>query len=116
MNKIARVGDIISGTAHIEDNVPLSTVSPYISRIYSGSSNVFINGSPAAYVGCTTIEYDGMHVNSEGELVPQYGKTGPTGSQKVFINGIPACRMGDAISPHSGSAEITTGSPNVFIP
>jgi uncharacterized Zn-binding protein involved in type VI secretion len=37
------------------------------------------------------------------------------GSALVFINGKPAARLGDALTPHSGSGAISGGSVDVFI-
>ena len=42
-------------------------------------------------------------------------KGGEPLESSVFINGKPAARMGDALAPHSGSGEITSGSGNVLI-
>ena len=36
-------------------------------------------------------------------------------SGNVFINGRPAARIGDALAPHSGSGEISSGSGDVLI-
>ena len=36
-------------------------------------------------------------------------------SGDVFINGRPAARIGDALAPHSGSGEISSGSGDVLI-
>ena len=70
------------------------------------SSNVFINGLPAAIVGSTTSEHDVCCGTNSGKV--------SAGSHKVFINGKPAARKGDALSPHSGTGYISSGSGNVF--
>ena len=105
----ARLGDTISGIAgeHSGHITPHSSVA--ISGNINGkcSDNVFINGKPAAFVGSTTIEYDACCGSSNGKVA--------TGSSKVFINGKPAARIGDKLLPHTGTANITGGSDNVFI-
>ncbi|MDB6369630.1 PAAR domain-containing protein [Photorhabdus bodei] len=69
--------------------------------ITRGSSNVFINGKPAAIatysqVGC---DKDGIRQMAEG-------------SSSVFVNGYPLARVGDKTTC---DAVVMTGSPNVFI-
>ncbi|WP_207001578.1 PAAR domain-containing protein [Trinickia mobilis] len=70
--------------------------------VLNGSGNVFINGSPAAFAGCSTTS---CPVHCSGQAVVQ-------GSSTVFINNVPAVFVG---SPTSCGAAITAGSPNVFI-
>lgn len=67
--------------------------------VVKGSSNVFINGLPAARVG---------------DMAVCHGPTDSiaTGSHTVFINRKPAARMGDRTG-HGGV--IVRGSSNVFI-
>ncbi len=67
--------------------------------ITTGSSNVMINGVPAARKG------DSMVCVGPPDSIKQ-------GSSSVFINGKPAARMFDATN-HGGV--IISGSPNVFI-
>ncbi|MFC5474538.1 PAAR domain-containing protein [Paraherbaspirillum soli] len=68
--------------------------------IIKGSSNVFINGKPAAYV------------SSEVNCSSDDKQTISKGSSTVFINGKPAVRVNDTTSC---GATVTSGSPNVFI-
>ena len=67
-----------------------------VNAITTGSSNVFINGIPAARLGDST----------------SCGATIISGSSTVFINGVPAVITGSATS-HGGV--IITGSSNVLI-
>ena len=90
----ARLGDM-----HICPKVEPGPVPHVGGPILEGSTDVFINGLPAARVG-------------DAELC-----VGPTdkissGSATVFINGKPAARMGD-LCAHGG--KIIIGSSNVFI-
>lgn len=105
----ARFGDAIHGVAgeHGDHLIPHDSV--VISGSISGncSSNVYINGRPAATVGSTTTEADGCCGGGMGRVL--------TGSSKVFINGRPAARNGDMLAPHAGSASISSGSSNVDI-
>ena len=71
------------------------------------SSDVFINGIPAAVVGSTTTERDSCCGSSQGSVA--------AGSGSVFINRKSAARLGDALNAHSGSGAISAGSGNVFI-
>ncbi|MFC5475130.1 PAAR domain-containing protein [Paraherbaspirillum soli] len=68
--------------------------------ITKGSSNVFINGKPAAYV------------TSEAACSADGKQTISKGSATVFINGKPAVRVNDTASC---GATVTSGSSNVFI-
>lgn len=75
--------------------------------VIEGSSNVFINGRPAARVGDSA----GTHCNTQ----PPYdchSRSVAVGSSTVFINGRPAARVGDSLSC---GGEITSGSSNVRI-
>ncbi len=67
--------------------------------VIAGSSNVFINGMPAARKG------DRMICIGPPDSIDK-------GSASVAINGKPAARMGDK-SAHGGV--LVAGSPNVFI-
>ena len=46
---------------------------------------------------------------------PVTGNISGNCSGNVFINGIAAARLGDALAPHSGTGNISSGSGNVFI-
>jgi uncharacterized Zn-binding protein involved in type VI secretion len=71
-----------------------------------GSKDVFINGKPAAFLGCK-----GIHGICCGSNTFEIAEGAPT----VFINGYPAARIGDRTSHCGGSGEIKTGSGNVII-
>lgn len=68
--------------------------------ILTGSSNVLINGRPAAFLGSMV----GPHTGHTGVII----KGNPT----VLINGKPAARMGDLTSC---GHNVTTGSSNVWV-
>lgn len=74
--------------------------------VVQGSDNVFINGKPAAYVGCR-----GIH----GVCCGPNTFTIAEGAPSVFINGYPAARIGDRTSHCGGSGEIKVGSSDVII-
>lgn len=111
----ARKGDSISGTtdsSHViigydGDGIPYYGSSS-ISGSISGncSPNVFINGMQAVFVGSTTTETDQQDTGSG--IVS-------SGSSSVYVNGKALARNGDSISPHTGTAHITSGSSNVII-
>lgn len=110
MPEAARLNDSVAGTTAGEHSghVPPHSPEPFSGEISAGcSSNVFINGRPAATVGSVTTERDGCCGSSQGAVA--------AGSSTVFINGKPAARNGDAISPHSGSGNISSGSGDVLI-
>ena len=73
MANASRVGD---STQCIELGLPI------IRQIAQGSSNIFIEGSPAARLGDATTHPCAV----------------AGGSSTVFINGSPAARVGDAVS------------------
>lgn len=109
MERVALYGDPLSG---IHPAIP---PAEFTGSIYTASYNVYINGSRAARVGDTTIEYCLLHVDSSGNIVPQFG-TLIHGSPNVFINGMPAAYAMKDIQPHAGTARLTDGgSTNVFI-
>ena len=106
----ARLNDTVAGTTAGEHSghTPPHSPEPISGEISAGcSGDVFINGLPAATVGSVTTERDGCCGSSQGAVA--------AGSSSVVINGKPAARMGDALAPHSGSGEITSGSGNVLI-
>jgi len=70
--------------------------------VTTGSSNVFINGKPAAFATASAVTCD---KHSPTPLVAQ-------GSSGVFINGKPAARRNDKITC---GAAISDGSHNTFI-
>lgn len=120
MPKAARMNDTISGTFTDEHNnhydsegSPIHTGGQLTGIIKNGCSpNVFINGIRAAVIGSTTDDNDACC--SYGGITQHSTITG--GSSRVFINGKRAARVGDSLSLHcSGSATISSGSPNVNI-
>lgn len=110
MPQAARLNDAVTGTTAGEHSghVPPHPPETFTGEISGGcSSNVFINGRPAATVGSITTERDSCCGSSNGSVA--------AGSGSVFINGRPAARLGDALNAHSGSGTISGGSGNVFI-
>lgn len=113
MPSVARLQDSISGMTTGEHGGhkdefgnPLhlpSAITGYISA--NCSPNVFVNGKALARVGSTTFESDVCDTGSG---------TVSQGSPTVFVNGYPVARNGDKISPHNGTAKISSGSSNVF--
>jgi uncharacterized Zn-binding protein involved in type VI secretion len=67
--------------------------------IDNGSGNVFVNGKPLAYKGCTDSD-------------PVVRHTIIQGSGNVFVNGKPVVRVGDK---DDANDKIKAGSPNVFV-
>ena len=90
----ARLGDM-----HICPKVEPGPVPHVGGPILEGSTDVFINGLPAARVGDAA-----LCVGPADKI--------SSGSATVFINGKPAARMGDSCA-HGG--KIIIGSSNVFI-
>ena len=93
----ARIGDATSGHA--------GPFPPTV--IAAGSSNVLIEGIPAARVGDVAIPHT--------RTVLPFDTHTPVisvGSTKVLINGIPAARVGDALIC---GGTIVTGASKVFI-
>ena len=107
MAKASRVGDTIIGSysehcGHVPGHSGILT-----GDISNGASTVNINGVSAAIVGSSTNEFDSCCGGSSGSI--------SGGSSTVFICCKPAARIGDAVSPHTGSAVISSGSDNVNI-
>lgn len=109
----ARFSDAILGQTtgehhgHVdEDGNPEHPPGVLTGNINSGSSDVIINGLPAARLNDVTVEDDNCG--------PGVGKIA-VGSGNVFINGRPAARNNDKILPHNGEAKIVSSSPNVII-
>ncbi|EPV2478830.1 RHS repeat-associated core domain-containing protein [Enterobacter ludwigii] len=71
-------------------------------NIVTGSSNVFINGKPAAIATVSQVS-----CNDDGPSMQM-----AQGSEKVSINGLPAARVGDKTNC---DAQVMEGSPNVRI-
>ena len=110
MPAAARLNDSVLGMTAGEHSghSPPHPPEQFSGEISGGcSANVFINGRPAAVVGSITTERDGCCGSSQGTVA--------AGSGSVFINGLPAARLGDALAPHSGTGNITSGSADVFI-
>ena len=106
----ARQGDSVLGitvgehAGHAHPHSPMQ----FTGTVSGGcSSNVYVNGRPAAMVGSSTIERDGCCGAGTGNIVG--------GSSSVFINGSPAARDGDALRAHSGKGIVNSGSDNVII-
>lgn len=110
MPSAARLGDAVTGTTAGEHSghVPPHSPEQFSGEISGGcSSDVFINGMPAAVAGSTTTERDGCCGSSQGSVA--------VGSGSVFIGEKPAARLGDALAPHSGTGQISSGSGDVNI-
>lgn len=110
MKGVARIDDLIEGTTSGEHSG--HTDSPHDSLPITGfihsncSDNVFANSMKVATVGSITEEHDDCCGVSYGVV--------SGGSQTVFVNGKPIARVDDSVSPHNGTAFISTGSSNVF--
>lgn len=81
----------------------LSCCNHQTGQIVSGSSNVYINGEPAARAHADQAKCD--EHSSRPQVIAQ-------GSSNVYINGHPAARVGDRTAC---DAKIVVGSSNVFI-
>ncbi|MBP1143578.1 MULTISPECIES: PAAR domain-containing protein [Pseudomonas] len=81
----------------------LSFCNHQTGQIVSGSSNVYINGEPAARAHVDQAKCD--EHSSRPQVIAQ-------GSSNVYINGHPAARVGDRTAC---DAKIVVGSSNVFI-
>lgn len=81
----------------------LSFCNHQTGQIVSGSSNVYINGEPAAIAHADQAKCD--EHSSRPQVIAQ-------GSSNVYINGHPAARVGDRTAC---DAKIVVGSSNVFI-
>lgn len=106
----ARLNDAVIGTTAGEHTGHATPHPPetFTGEISGGcSSDVFINGIPAATVGSVTTERDSCCGSSNGSVA--------VGSGSVFINGKPAARIGDALAAHNGAGNISAGSGDVFI-
>lgn len=75
-------------------------------NIASGSSDVFINGRPAARVGDAST----THLRPGAVCTPHVSNI-ISGSPNVFVNGRPLARIGD---PLAACTQIAQGSDNVF--
>jgi uncharacterized Zn-binding protein involved in type VI secretion len=95
MTGVARAGD--SGMVHC---------SGYV--IASGSSDVLVNGRPAARVGDSST----VHLRPVGKKCFPHVALITSGSTSVFANGRPLARIGSSLA---GCTVIISGSPNVFV-
>ncbi len=95
MPAAARKGDL--GVPHC---------SPYV--IATGSSDVIINGRPAAQVG----DVSTPHLRPGGRFCPGHVAPIIRGSSSVVINGRPAARVGDSLL---ACTLVATGSSDVII-
>ena len=76
--------------------------------IANGSSDVSINGRPAARIGDVSVP----HLRPAGIRCVPHVAVISSGSSSVFINGRPAARQGDGLA---GCTFIASGSLNVNI-
>ena len=95
MTGVARAGD--SGMVHC---------SGYV--IANGSSDVFVNGRPAARVG----DRSSVHLRPVGKKFFPHVATISAGSTSVLVNGRPIARVG---SPLAGCTFIISGSSDVIV-
>lgn len=93
MRKAVKLGDI--GTDH--DGYPPT-------KVIAGSSDVFIDGKPAARVGDPLEPHDKPNN-------PKHNRAVATGSSTVFINGKPAALTGGKVD--CGGVTIGTGTVNI---
>ena len=98
MSKAARLGDSCAGHGCFPST-----------PIVSGSSDVSINGKPAARKGDTVLLH-GCSCPTTPHII--HGRSIVAGSSNVSINGKPAARVGDAIDC---GGSVSEGSGNVFI-
>jgi len=109
MPGLCRLGDALKGTTSGEHSghVPPHPPVEINGQIYSNvSSNVFINGKPAAFDNSITIEHDSCCGTSYGTNIGM--------SSNVMINGHPAVRNGDPVNVHDGTGNMIEGSGDVF--
>ncbi len=104
MPEAARLNDTVkcNGDSHGCPACPHVTRGP----VMTGSTDVFVNGRPAARTGDT-----GMHVACCGPNT--FEVTG--GSGTVFINGKGAARKGDSTGHCGGQGKVEGGSGDVII-
>ena len=95
MPGVARLGD--AGLVHC---------TPY--NIAQGSTNVFVNGRPAARIGDSST----VHLRPVGKKCFPHVALITSGSTSVFANGRPLARIGSNLA---GCTVIISGSPNVFV-
>ena len=95
MTGVARAGD--SGMVHC---------SGYV--IAGGSSDVLVNGRPAARVGDSST----VHLRPVGKKCFPHVATISAGSTSVLVNGRPIARVG---SPLAGCTFIISGSSDVIV-
>jgi uncharacterized Zn-binding protein involved in type VI secretion len=94
---VARVGDPVN-TGHLCDST---------TRILEGSSDVFIEGKPAAYSGSLLENHLILEVD---KCVPHLNQKVESGSSKVFVNKKPLARVTDP----ADFGFITRGAQTVF--
>lgn len=104
MSGAARLGDLaqVRADAHGCPACPHPGVGP----ITTGSSDVFINGRPAARQGDL-----GLHAICCGPCTFKIAK----GSHTVYVNGKPLARRDDKTQHCGGNGPITIGSPDVIV-
>ena len=109
MAGLARIGDSVLGTttgehhSHIEN--PHTSPSTLTGTITSGSNKVFIKTIGVALLNSTTSESDvcGIGVGSV-----------TSASSKIKINNVAIARLDDTVTPHNGTAHISSASDKVF--
>lgn len=110
MSAVSRLNDSIRGmtsgehSSHDDPPCTPSTLTGFISG--NCSDFVFINNVPVATVGSITTEYDSCCGQDNGVIV--------SGSTLVSVSNKALARVGSVVSPHNGSATVTSGSDFVF--
>lgn len=111
MPAVALVGDEILGmtagehSGHIDPPHPPLTITGYI--LSSAQSKAFLGGILLSVTPSVTMEFDGCCGSSTGLTAEA--------SSKMFVEGMPVNRLGDAIAPHNGTAEISTGHDKMMV-
>jgi uncharacterized Zn-binding protein involved in type VI secretion len=113
----AKLGDkIVAVDTHIIQppgpTAPVPVPHPFVGIITGGvSSNVFINGAPAATLGSTATNLP-PHIPIGGTFVnpPTNQATIISGSPIVMINGKPAARAGDTAITCNDPAPLPVGT------
>lgn len=115
---VAKMGDkVIATDTHIfmipspGGPVPTPLPSPFVGNLVTGlSTNVMIEGKPAATVGSVAINTP-PHVPQGGPLQKEATNQGRIimGSGTVMINNKPAARMGDTAMTCNDPADLPVG-------
>lgn len=89
-------------SGHIPPHPPL----PITGNVISPDPFVTIEGQPITLVGNVTTENDSCCGTSSGVV--------SEGSPYITVNGIPIVRLDDKVTPHSGTAKMSSCSSLVY--